>query len=750
MHYDEESKSGEPEAREGFFDAQLPLPGHFAGPVTPLDAVVKRSGRSETFNKAKIARAIMAAGQAGGGFDEDRAAHLAAAVAIHLTKRPDQSVLTVDDIHLAVERVLMHMGHCRTATAFVRFREKRDRIRALRAQRDPHARVDAQGIAAGDRGLQIQTSGETLDAWDRARIATALVRETGIPEATAADIARQVETQILSVGVHALTTPLVRELVTAKLIEQGLERYAHRHRRLGVPLFDTEAILAGSSRAHSSQSRDPEATDWMLAESVKKEYALGHVFSGDVAESHLLGDIHIHGLAMVDRLRSASHSLELIKRFGMDILGIGAVAGPPRAVDVLSAELAGVTMALQRHFYGPMAWRASNVFFAPFLEGMGDDELHAWAEMVLRDLAMSTAVNGRSMPPVRLELCWETPPALAEVEAIGPGGAYTGRSYKEYGYTSQKAANAMVRALCDLRRRGISLTSPIPSVRIGDGLLRDPGYHGILLNMAALAAANPRTEMVFDRSEPWLVGEDMPWRSREVGLHSVTLNLPRAAYRGGRDGIVTELERLMPLVAAAHAQKYRLLTRILDRGEAGPLALIGRMREGAAIHELEHAVCHVGVMGLNECVEACTGHALHESHEARQTAHDILGAARELCRFWSEQTGLTLMLTSTADPIPARRLAELDAEHFAAHAAQVIETETPLQEIAYSWGVECIQTAGMSPAERARLEGALHADLGDYPATRISIPDHDMSADAVAAFILKAYRQTAVQRLVFV
>lgn len=749
MQFDDESTPYRPDAHEGFFDAQLSLPGDFVAPSLPLDTIAKRDGRIEAFDKAKIARAIVAAGKTHGCDYDDRAASLASAVAIYLAKQPRQSTLTVGEVGAAVERVLTHMGHHRTATAFVRYREKRDRVRALRAQRDPCPTLPVDGHAVNRLDLHVQTSGETLEGWDGARIVTALVRETGIPESTAADVAAAVEKQIVAANVRTLTTTLVRELVTTALVERGLEAYAQRHRRLGVPLFDTEAILCGPSPAPSIPGRDPEATDWMLAESVKKEYALGHVFSSDVAEAHLFGDIHIHGLAMVDRLYSARHSIELVKRFGMDILGLGVVAGPPRTLDVLSAEVAGMTTALQRHFYGPMVWRAANVFFAPFLEGLNEAELHVWAEMVLRDVAMSTAVSGRAMPAVGLELSWETPPSLRETEAIGPGGIYTGRSYGEYEYVSQKAATAMMRAFRDLRRRGVALASPVPILRISHGLLRDPGYHGVLLEIAALAAADTRAEILFDRSEPWLVGEHLPWRSREVSMHCVTLNLPRAAYRGGRDGLLTELERMMPLAAAAHAQKYRLLARILEHGESGPLALIGRMREGAAIHEWEQAVGFVGIVGLNECVEYCAGRALHESDEAQEAAREVLRDARELCRFWGEQSGLTLILTATADTIAAHRLAGLDAQYYATQAAHVIKAERDSQEITYTPGAETVPTAGITPAERVRLEGTLHAELGNYPATRISFPESDLSPDAVAAFLLKAYRQTTAQRLVF-
>jgi ribonucleoside-triphosphate reductase len=239
----------------------------------------------------------------------------------------------------------------------------------------------------------------------------------------------------------------------------------------------------------------------------------------------------------------------------------------------------------------------------------------------------------------------------------------------------------------------------------------------------------------------------MPWRSRELCLQHVTINLPRAAYRGGRDGIADELGRIMPIVAAAHAQKYRLITRILEQGEAGPLALIARRREGACIHEVEHAVLHVGVIGLNECVRHCTGHQLHESEAAVAFGEEILESLRAQCDAWGEQAGLTFVATATTDMAVGKRLAGIDANHFATHTMAVIEPGD--LDIQYTPGAETTAAAAITPGERVRCESGMHTRLHARPAVRIAIPDTDTSLESIAAFLLKTYRQTSVQRVRF-
>ena len=114
---------------------------------------------------------------------------------------------------------------------------------------------------AGEPGptLFLRTSEDTLTAWDREKIVDALIRETQLESAAATVIAVEVEQQIQRAHIHTLTTALVRELVSAKLVEHGLLEYRDRHQRLGVPLYDTQQIIQGCTPETVAQ--DPVATD---------------------------------------------------------------------------------------------------------------------------------------------------------------------------------------------------------------------------------------------------------------------------------------------------------------------------------------------------------------------------------------------------------------------------------------------------------------------------------------------------------
>ena len=117
------------------------------------------------------------------------------------------------------------------------------------------------------------------------------------------------EQQISQAGIRMVTAPLIRELVNTKLIERGLEAERLRHTRLGVPLYDVDNMLRLPNKENANVPHGPEATNLTLAESIKKEYALISVFSQDVGDAHMRGDLHLHDLGFVDRPYCSGQSL---------------------------------------------------------------------------------------------------------------------------------------------------------------------------------------------------------------------------------------------------------------------------------------------------------------------------------------------------------------------------------------------------------------------------------------------------------
>ena len=73
------------------------------------------------------------------------------------------------------------------------------------------------------------------------------------------------------------------------------------------------------NKENANVPHGPEATNLTLSERIKKEFALLEVFSQDLADSHMRGDIHLHDLGTIDRPDCSGQSIEYVKKFGLNL-----------------------------------------------------------------------------------------------------------------------------------------------------------------------------------------------------------------------------------------------------------------------------------------------------------------------------------------------------------------------------------------------------------------------------------------------
>ena len=100
----------------------------------PQDAaprIIKRDGRKEPFNPAKITSAIQRAGEATGEFGEEAAERLAFKTLALIRHLRDTAELTVEQVQDIVEEVLLSSPYRRTAKAYIIYRDQHARIREM-------------------------------------------------------------------------------------------------------------------------------------------------------------------------------------------------------------------------------------------------------------------------------------------------------------------------------------------------------------------------------------------------------------------------------------------------------------------------------------------------------------------------------------------------------------------------------------------------------------------------------------------
>lgn len=618
-----------------------------------------------------------------------------------------------------------------------------------------------------DLTLFVRTSDEEIARWDRKRIVDALMRETYVDADTAEAISLDVERQIMASGLTHLTTPLIRELVDAKLMERGLVQARSMHTRLGFPLYDVSQLILHRNKENANLPHGPEASNLILAEGIKKEYALHGVFSPEVGDAHARGDIHLHDLGYVDRPYSSSQTLEFVKKFGISLPNTFSASKPARHAEVLLAHMVRYSAVLQGNFCGTIGWDAVNVFFAPYLESLSDREIEQIAQMLVFEFSQLAVSRGGQAIFTEIGVSWEIPRHLRDVPAIGPGGEFTGRTYGDYENASQR----FVRALFEIYRDGDALGSPFffpkPLLRITEDFFETPGHEEFLLRVCDAAAEKGNPHFLFDRNgthkalrcclldfkgDPG-AREDArrPWQMRYASIQNVTLNLPRLGILSGGDDtrLFSLISERMELVAKAHAQKRQFIERLLALGDGGPLALLSMDCEGSAYLRLKNATHLIGMVGLNELVQAHRGVQLHENEKALGFGFKVLGHIRKVAAKLGRKHNLRFILEQSPAESTAYRFARLDLKYHSPRSGRLVRGDIARGETYYTNSTQLNIAAQTAALDRVRSEGLFHPLIEGNAITSVWLGDSRPSADSLARFVETAFRETSSSQLVF-
>ncbi len=240
----------------------------------------KRDGRVVPFDKNRIGEAIFQAAKSVGNEDRHMASELAEVVSLFIAKTYGGEMPGIDRIQDAVEKVLTETGHVETAEAFRKYRHERDRKRkALEVRREPEETLF-------DVPLVDAAANESIGAWERCKIASALEKEAMMHSETAREIARAVELKVFSSGIRRVSTSLIRALVDNELFERGLSMYQQRQRILGMPTYDLEKVLLA----------EPGNSTRRVADTVMRQFTLHSVLTPDVSKAHMEARIHVSGV----------------------------------------------------------------------------------------------------------------------------------------------------------------------------------------------------------------------------------------------------------------------------------------------------------------------------------------------------------------------------------------------------------------------------------------------------------------------
>jgi ribonucleoside-triphosphate reductase (formate) len=726
-----------------------------------FDEIIKRDGRAVVFDKTKISDAIFKAARAVGGEDKIMADELASAVTLFLRKKFITESPSIEQIQDAVEKVLIETGHAKTAKAYILYRDERAKARDdLRVRK----RVTHSNNST-DMALMVTplTKDEIL-SWDRAKVAQALQKEAGLDAVLSNEIAAAVERKLVDSRQTHISTSLIRELVDNELFIRGLGATLKKQTTIGVPVYDLETLIFSKSNENANiNSNNPEAINLSIAETTLKQYALERIFSQDISESHMKGEIHLHDLGYPTRVYCSSHSLEYLKKYGLHLGNLDTQSAPAKHARTLTGHLNTFLASMQAYYAGALGVGYVNIMYAPYLEGMTDVQMRQEAQHLIFSASQNAFSRGGQSLFIDHNIHTGIPGYLRNVPAIGPKGQYTGKTYADYEELAQRFAKAMLSVWQKGDQYGRPFAFPKCDFHVSADTLSDPKQREILEYACQIASENGAPYFVFDRDEVTLSAccrlrtqitdnymIEHPESMRFCGFQNVTINLPQAAYRAGQgniEALYKEIDRCMELAIKAHQQKKDFIAQLMKEPHL-PMWEVGKVAlDGKPYVDLDKSTYIIGIAGLNECVQHLTGKQLHEGDDVFKLGLKIISFMHVKAKQAGDRLGLKFSLEESPAESAARRLAKVDLRQYPEEAEKVIKGDIENDMYYYTNSIHFAANAPIDLVTRIQKQSKFHTMIESGAIIHAFVGEKLPSKDAIMSLVEKTYNNTQAAQL---
>jgi len=627
----------------------------------------------------------------------------------------------------------------------------------------------------------------SLDEWDRSKIVQALIKEIKIPPEDANTIAENVEKKVLKSGVKTISVSLLRELVNNELFEGGFTKKLEKQEILGTNVFNLNQIIFSKNLENSNVvSNNPEAVNLAIAEIVLKQYALKEVFSKDVAEAHLKAEIHLHDLGYIIRVYCSAHSIEYIKKYGLQLNNLNSSSVPAKHAATLTGHINTFLASMQANYAGALGLAYMNIFYAPLLVGKTDKELKQEAQYIIFSCSQNAFSRGGQTLFIDFNIHTGIPSHLANVPAIGPSGKYMLKkkdgtidflkevprdesgelkqppekeghilTYTDFKDESQRFCRALMEVWHDGDGEGKVFAFPKMDLHINQDSFSDKSQLELLKYACKIASDNGSPYFIFDRDECTLSAccrlrtkiEDKyllqhPESLRFCGFQNVTINLPQAAYKGKTaEGTIEEIKKTMDIIMKAHIQKKAFIEKISSQ-PGMPLWQIGMSaHDGRKYVDLEQASYIIGMIGLNECVKYITGKELHESEQSYKLGLKIASAMYLKTKQLEQQHNLKLVLEETPGESTSLRFAKVDLQEYP-ESKDFVRGNIDKGEVYYSNSIHLAADAPVDIMDRIEKQAKFNPIIEAGAITHVFVGEKRPSPDAILSLVKKTWENT--------
>jgi ribonucleoside-triphosphate reductase len=523
-------------------------------------------------------------------------------------------------------------------------------------------RIDKK--ATKPKNILIRASRSAIEEFDPTKITNALIKEAKMPPEQAQKVAKEAETQLLKSKTKYLTTPLVRELVNAILIEKGLEEYRNKLTRLGIPVHDVTNLLHTTPQTRTSNALEA------AGQTIFKEYTLLNVLPRDIADAHLSGALHIGNLSTwILKPTEIIHDTRFFQQNGLNLETINPTQPsqpPPKNLETALSTISNALLQAAKETETTQTLEYLNIFLAPYTKNAEPARIKEALRQFIANL------NQNADASINIELT--TPKFLASKTATGPNGQQAGK-FADYTEEAQQLASFFIEAFAEETQQK-PLTNPKLTVKIRTETFKDERAKAILLKAHALAAHNgtPYFANLTEKNQEQTVHSSSGFKIdaepngdweidtlRTGCLGTVTLNVPRIAYEAEKD--LTKFQETLKERLEMANRALDIKHQALRQHAKSLLPFLMQQNNGDQYFTIEKTAHTINLAGLTEAAEAFTGKNIADERTqtfAEETAKNITNFINKI----GKKRGKHVQPATLPNGEACTRLARLDIERY--------------------------------------------------------------------------------------
>ncbi|MFA6022539.1 MAG: anaerobic ribonucleoside-triphosphate reductase [Candidatus Pacearchaeota archaeon] len=338
--------------------------------------------------------------------------------------------------------------------------------------------------------------------------------------------------------------------------------------------------------------------------------------------------------------------------------------------------------------------------------------------------------------------------------------------YGDYDKISKRFAKNMLKVWERGDRDGQPFAFPKCDFHVSEETFSDPEQEELLKFATEIASKNGSPYFIFDRDEVTLAAccrlktaiEDNyvlkhPESIRFCGFQNVTINIPQAAYRAGKngkknlEGFFEELDKTMDIAVKAHLQKKEFIKTLQQPGL--PQWQTGKpSADGQPYIDLDKATYIVGTIGLNEAIQYLTGKELHEltNEEFTDYALRTIAHMNVKAKEHGKEHGLKFSIEESPAESAARRLSKMDLTLYP-ESKEFVQGNIAEDRTYYTNSIHVRADAPVDLVSRIEMQSKFHPAIESGAIIHAFIGEERPDNQSIYNLVKKTYENTQSAQL---